>query len=184
MSFDPYHQWLGIPPEHRPPDCYQLLGIRRFEQNPTVISHAAERQLLMLKSLQNGPHGALTQQLMNEVTAARVRLLDPQKKDQYDAELRQRGRKRATPPPPVSPDPSVTPSPQVEQPGRPLIEEPEVVASTVHKQSARNREGGKTARHSGPARMRIGRWIAAAAVVALGLTLGVVWMVQGASPLR
>lgn len=100
MSFDPYHQWLGIPAEQQPPDAYQLLGIRRFEQNPTVISNAAERQLLMLKSLQNGPHGSLTQQLIHEVSAARIRLLDPQKKAEYDEQLRgDRSRERPAPPP-------------------------------------------------------------------------------------
>ena len=108
MSFDPYYQWLGIPPEKQPPDCYQLLGIRRFERNPTVISHAAERQLLMLKTMQNGPHAALTQKLMNEVTAARIRLLDPEKKAQYDAEIRKQTRASKLPPPPQPPGPAAT----------------------------------------------------------------------------
>src|SRR5213080_2219467 len=26
MAFDPYHKWLGIPKEHRPPTNYQLLS--------------------------------------------------------------------------------------------------------------------------------------------------------------
>jgi hypothetical protein len=36
-SFDPYHVWLGIPPEEQPPHHYRLLGIRLFEDNPSVI---------------------------------------------------------------------------------------------------------------------------------------------------
>ena len=28
-AFDPYHQWLGIPPEQQPPDHYALLGLKR-----------------------------------------------------------------------------------------------------------------------------------------------------------
>ncbi len=88
MSFDPYHQWLGIPQAEQPADCYRLLGIRRFEQNATAISNAAERQLLMLQTMQTGPHGATARDLISEVKAARVLLLDREKKSQYDAELR------------------------------------------------------------------------------------------------
>ena len=50
MSFDPYYEWLGIPPDEQPADRYRLLGIRRFESNLKVIENAAERQLLLLKS--------------------------------------------------------------------------------------------------------------------------------------
>ena len=31
--FDPYHQWLSIPPKDQPPDHYRLLGLARFEAN-------------------------------------------------------------------------------------------------------------------------------------------------------
>ena len=27
-KFDPYHIWLGIPPEEQPPNHYRLLGCR------------------------------------------------------------------------------------------------------------------------------------------------------------
>ena len=27
QSFDPYHKWLGIPPEDQPPHHYRLLGV-------------------------------------------------------------------------------------------------------------------------------------------------------------
>ena len=30
-TFDPYHAWLGIPPEQQPPNHYQLLGLQVFE---------------------------------------------------------------------------------------------------------------------------------------------------------
>jgi len=87
MSFDPYYEWLGIPPDEQPADHYRLLGIRRFERNPIVIDNAAERQMLLLKSLHSGPRGDLTQRLMNEVSAARICLLDPRKRAAYDARL-------------------------------------------------------------------------------------------------
>jgi hypothetical protein len=97
MSFDPYYEWLGIPPDEQPADHYRLLGIRRFESNSNVIENAAERQLLLLKTFQNGPQGPLTQRLMNEVSAARVCLLHERKRAEYDAELK--GTSGVTPPP-------------------------------------------------------------------------------------
>ena len=41
-AFDPYHEWLGIPPEEQPPNHYRLLGIPLFEPDPQVIRHAVE----------------------------------------------------------------------------------------------------------------------------------------------
>jgi curved DNA-binding protein CbpA len=42
-----------------------------------------------LKSLGPGKHAAIAQKLLNEVAAARVRLLDPYKKKMYDRRLRE-----------------------------------------------------------------------------------------------
>ena len=40
VSFDPYLNWLGIPPHEQPPNCYRLLGLVLFESNPEVIRQA------------------------------------------------------------------------------------------------------------------------------------------------
>lgn len=114
-SFDPYHRWLGIPPKDQPPDHYRLLGIERFESSPDVISDAADRQMAHLRSHQLGRQGAFSQRLLNEVAAARVYLLDPQKKADYDAQLRRNAavRAQAAPAPaaiPVPPNPTITPA--------------------------------------------------------------------------
>ena len=42
--FDPYHKWLGIPKDQRPPTFYQLLGITPGEEDVEVIEEAAIRQ--------------------------------------------------------------------------------------------------------------------------------------------
>ena len=44
MSFDPYHNWLGIPPHEQPPNFYRLLGVVLFESTAEVIEQAADRQ--------------------------------------------------------------------------------------------------------------------------------------------
>ncbi len=88
VDFDPYHKWLGIPPEEQPPTHYRLLGLQAFESDPEVIVGAVMRQSAHLKTYQLGQHAALTQKLLNEVSAAKVCLLDPQRKAAYDARLR------------------------------------------------------------------------------------------------
>ncbi|MCH8045275.1 MAG: trypsin-like peptidase domain-containing protein [Planctomycetes bacterium] len=87
-AFDPYHCWLGIPPENQPPDHYRLLGIEQFESDEPVIGAAADRQMQHVRSFQLGPRAALSQQLLNEIAAARVCLLNVEKKARYDQSLR------------------------------------------------------------------------------------------------
>lgn len=87
-AFDPYYQWLGIPPEQQPADHYRLLGIKPFEDNPDVIETAADRQTVHLRTFQIGPQSDLSQQLLSEVAAARGCLLDPARKKTYDEQLR------------------------------------------------------------------------------------------------
>ncbi|HEX4000714.1 MAG TPA: PEGA domain-containing protein [Pirellulales bacterium] len=87
-EFNPYHVWLGIPPEELPANHYRLLGIRLFESNGDVIDNAADRQMAHLRTFQGGKHGELTQRLLNEVAAARVCLLDPKKRAAYDPQLK------------------------------------------------------------------------------------------------
>jgi hypothetical protein len=95
-AFDPYHRWLGIPPKEQPPDCYRLLGVSRFESDPDVIEAAADQRMAFLRTLQTGPHGKRSQELLNEVAAAKLRLLNPEKKAAYDQELRRRAAAQAT----------------------------------------------------------------------------------------
>jgi len=137
-QFDPYHRWLGIPPEEQPPHAYRLLGIKAFESDPDVIASAADRQMAHLRNQQTGPHGDLSQKLLNEVAAARVALLNPSKKAGYDEGLRARlsaqSRPRvlraqpldavvAAPPPAVPAATPVRPSPVPE--ARPIAQPPE-----------------------------------------------------------
>lgn len=87
-EFDPYYKWLGIPPKDQPPHHYRLLGIELFEPDPDVIDSAANKQMAFLKTCAMGPHVALSQRLLNEMAAARLCLLDPNRKSTYDADLK------------------------------------------------------------------------------------------------
>lgn len=89
-SFDPYHKWLGIPPAEQPPHHYRLIGVSLFESDPEVIDAACDQRMAFLQQCATGLHSALSQKLLNEIAAARVCLLDAEKKAAYDVELRER----------------------------------------------------------------------------------------------
>ena len=86
-AFDPYFKWLGIPKADQPPHAYRLLGIELFESDADVISNAADGRMAQIKSFQTGRFAAVSQKLLNEVAAAKVCLLNPQKKVEYDQRL-------------------------------------------------------------------------------------------------
>jgi serine/threonine protein kinase len=86
--FDPYHQWLGIPPKDQPPNHYRLLAIEPLEANADVIAHAADRQMAHVRTFQMGRHGRESQELLNQLAAARVCLLNPNLKAEYDRRLK------------------------------------------------------------------------------------------------
>ncbi len=87
-DFDPYYKWLGIAPEDQPPNHYQLLGVRNFESDPDVLGNSADKQMSHLRSFQGGKRAELSQKVLNEVSAARLCLLNADKKKAYDTQLR------------------------------------------------------------------------------------------------
>ena len=86
-EFDPYLKWLGIREKNLPINHYRLLGLDLFEDDPDVISMAADRQMDPRSHLSNGPHGEVSQQVLGELARARRCLLTADKKAEYDAEL-------------------------------------------------------------------------------------------------
>jgi len=87
--FDPYYIWLGIPPEDQPPNHYRLLGITLFEANRDVIEAAANRQMNYLQEISSGEeHINEAQQLLGELSRARICLLNEEKKAAYDEQFR------------------------------------------------------------------------------------------------
>ncbi len=103
--FDPYLHWLGIRDPQRPPNYYRLLGVELFESDPVVLANAADRQMAHVRTFQTGPRSAESQRILNELAAAKICLLNPHKKDAYDAKLRAEqgvlARTPPVPPPPV-----------------------------------------------------------------------------------
>ena len=90
-AFDPYHKWLGIPPDEQPPDHYRLLGVARFEQDADVIDAAANQRMAYLQDMATGQYTDQSQALLNEISVARRCLLNPQARSEYDATLQPAG---------------------------------------------------------------------------------------------
>ena len=126
-QFDPYYQWLGIPQEERPINKYRLLALQVFESDEDVIANAADRQMAFIRTFQSGAHSAESQMLLNELSSARVTLLNKQSKAEYDQQLRQmlgaREYRSTAPPVPQTPvqEPAVpVPPPIPPAPGQTL----------------------------------------------------------------
>lgn len=152
---DPYHQWLGIPPQEQPPNHYRLLGLRLFEDDPEVIRQATARQLARLQPYQTGPLAELGRQIAAEVFAAQGCLAVPDRRLPYDAMLRRQLGQPST-------DAACTPPP-TEQEG---FDPAAVIAEAP---SSRVREGRGARRRGIPPVA----WISAALVVALVVAVGV-----------
>lgn len=88
-DFDPYEEWLEIPPEEQPPSYYRLLGVEEFEEDLAVIDAAAKKRTAYLHPMGSGPERASVHRLLGEVAKARRTLLSEESKRKYDEQLLQ-----------------------------------------------------------------------------------------------
>ncbi len=93
-DFDPYHKWLGIPKDQRPPTLYQLLGISPNETDIEVIASAAARQQTFVTQFQGGPNHDAAATILLELEKAKTTLLNGAKRRKYDQKLRESSRQR------------------------------------------------------------------------------------------
>jgi hypothetical protein len=125
-EFDPYRKWLGIAPHELPAHHYRLLGIAPFEDDPDVIENAADRQMAHVRTYQNGKHRDFSQRILNELSAAKMVLLDGEGKLAYDAWLHEvifapeESPEPALPPGPMLPPVPVPPPPRPAGSGPPM----------------------------------------------------------------
>jgi hypothetical protein len=129
-EFDPYHKWLGIPETARPVSKYRLLGIDDFEDDSDVITAASDRQAIYLRTLQAGEHAALVAEMLNEVSQARVTLLNADQKAAYDEQLRKHQTSGLEPAP--APTPILqTPPPLPGVPSSTLVDDSQPVTQPI-----------------------------------------------------
>jgi sulfatase modifying factor 1 len=73
--FDPYHQWLEIPPDEQPPTPHRLLGIAPDETDKEIIREAALQRNAFIRQFSLGEQGKIAERLLNEIAAARDNIL-------------------------------------------------------------------------------------------------------------
>jgi hypothetical protein len=115
-GFDPYHRWLGIQPEEQPANHYRLLGLVPFEEDPEVIRDAADQRMAHVRTYSLGPTAEMSQEILNELGAAKACLLSAEDKAEYDCRLRARIAKTAEQPQPVVAGDALKPDPVAKQP--------------------------------------------------------------------
>jgi len=86
---DPYTVWLGVPEGPRPPNHYDLLGLRRFEPEPPVIADAADERTAKVRKFLGGEHDRVARAMLARLAAARDCLLDPASRAEYERRLRE-----------------------------------------------------------------------------------------------
>lgn len=86
-DFDPYHKWLGIPKDQRPPTFYQLLAVAPDEWDSEVIQSAAKQREDYVRKFVDGPYKTEANSLLFELQEARVTLLNPKARDHYDSKI-------------------------------------------------------------------------------------------------
>jgi hypothetical protein len=84
---DVYKDWLGIPNGPRPPDHYELLRCRRFEDDIEKIRAHQKKLGAHVKKYATGQYMLQSQQLLNEMARAMICLTDPDRKREYDEGL-------------------------------------------------------------------------------------------------
>lgn len=89
-TFDPYRHWLGIANPQRPPDHYVLLGLDRYEKDREKIWDLAMGQMGRVLEVDPRLQSLEARHVFEELEAARDCLCHPQKKQDYDAQLRER----------------------------------------------------------------------------------------------
>lgn len=104
-DFDVYQQWLGIPPDRRPPNHYELLGLDFGEDDTERIRAAGLERSATVRRYCLGQHGAEATRLLGEIASAFDCLSDPATKAAYDRQLTDAGaddrQSDADSPPPV-----------------------------------------------------------------------------------
>jgi biopolymer transport protein ExbD len=86
-AFDPYEKWLGISKGEQPANYYRLLGVTAFEATSEEIERNWEERMVLVKRRSTGKRATLSQQILNELTTAKLTLLDHAKRVEYDDQL-------------------------------------------------------------------------------------------------
>lgn len=83
-SLDVYRDWLGIAEKARPLNHYQLLRLKKFEDDVAVVRAHYRKLHAHVKKYQTGDFQKQSQDLLNELAKAMLCLTDARRKEEYD----------------------------------------------------------------------------------------------------
>ncbi len=86
-QLDVYRDWLGIKDPERPLNYYQLLRLKKFEDDPVRIRTHYRKLNAHVRKYAAGDYAAESQALLNELAKAMLCLTDAKRKAEYDASL-------------------------------------------------------------------------------------------------
>ena len=167
-QFNPYLDWLQIPLQELPPNHYRLLGLARFEGDTETISRAADERMKLLRSFQTGIHARESQQLLNEISAARLCLLDALARREYDRVLAQQIAALNLP--------SIVPEPELVPPEELPMRAPDHIRRAIPADPARLMQPYMT--RSEQVKSGLHRWIlptVAGLIAVLALVVALIW---------
>lgn len=81
---DFYKEWLGIPDGPRPPDHYELLRVKRFEDDMDKIRAHYKKLNTHVRKYASGQYSVKSQEILNELAKAMLCLTDLDRKTEYD----------------------------------------------------------------------------------------------------
>jgi hypothetical protein len=91
-TLDVYRDWLKITDADRPLSNYQLLRLKKFEDDPAKIRANYRAMNTHVRKFAGGEYAQQSQDLLNELAKAMLCLTDKRRKGEYDATL---GRKES-----------------------------------------------------------------------------------------
>jgi len=84
---DFYKEWLGIPDGPRPPDHYELLRVKRFEDDVEKVKAHYKKLNTHVRKYASGQYSVKSQEILNELAKAMLCLCDLDRKFEYDEGL-------------------------------------------------------------------------------------------------
>ena len=87
QQIDVYRDWLKIEETRRPLNYYQLLKLKKFEDDPVRVRSHYRQLNAHVRKFAAGEYAAQSQALLNELAKAMLCLTDSKRKAEYDATL-------------------------------------------------------------------------------------------------
>jgi hypothetical protein len=84
---DFYKEWLGIPEGPRPPNHYELLRVKQFEDDPEKIRAHYKKLNGHVRKYATGQYSVQSQDMLNELAKAMLCLTDSERKREYDESM-------------------------------------------------------------------------------------------------